>query len=358
MLGAAFDMRLDGALDGTARWQAAQLAIDAISARGGVRLPGGRATRLELVVYDAANDADSMARALERLAGEHAAVALLAAGGLRPAALVSALVPRLATPLIVLGPSSVTGQEVAQWSYFLDPSGVDALGELARFAASQSVQRIGWIAPRNTASDRARAALLMEAATANVRVIGEESYPVGGEPEADAFGRLAFGGAQAIVAWPRDLDDALALARLAAERARGTPLYLNPVAATAEFVSRGGEAALGVRALVPRLAVADHLWADDPLTAPTRAFRDAFERRFGSRPLLEAAAAWDAVHLVVAALEAAGPDRAALRDRLEASGTFAGASGPIEFRPPRHVGLDGRAFLIARAERGGWVLPA
>jgi ABC-type branched-subunit amino acid transport system substrate-binding protein len=79
-------------------------------------------------------------------------------------------------------------------------------------------------------------------------------------------------------------------------------------------------------------------------TAPTTPERAVFVQTYAARhgpPSTLAASAYDALALVDAAAESAGgtPDRARLRDRLEAT-TFAGITTRYSFTPARHAGFD------------------
>ena len=49
--------------------------------------------------------------------------------------------------------------------------------------------------------------------------------------------------------------------------------------------------------------------------------------------------------------------RAAVRDGLEATTDYVGASGLIAFTCRRHDGLDRRALVVARSEGRRWRLP-
>ena len=60
-------------------------------------------------------------------------------------------------------------------------------------------------------------------------------------------------------------------------------------------------------------------------------FRGHFLSRAGHLPMPEAAATYDAVTLVLAALHQAGPNRARVRDQLARTHDFAGASGGVSF---------------------------
>ena len=357
VLGAVLDMRDDRQTGGLERWRGALLGVEMVNAGGGVLLPGGSRMDLELIAYTTEPQGGSVAAALERLTRFDGALAAVVDG--RDAVVDAARhqAGQLGMPTILLDERGFVATDPARWTYALGTSNVDAMGVLVPFLAAHEIRGIGWIAPRTATAEAARNALVSEAARTPLRVVAEERYAAGGEPAPESLARLAFAGAQAIVGWPGDVAEAVALARTAVERARGATLYLCPVAATPAFLSRAGEAASGVRVIGTRLAVPDYLWDNDPLTAPTRQFLSTYRQRFGATPSVAAAAAWDAVRVIAAAAERSGADRPGLRGAIGRLEAFSGASGPIDLSAARPNGLDGRAFVVARAERGVWVLP-
>jgi len=66
-------------------------------------------------------------------------------------------------------------------------------------------------------------------------------------------------------------------------------------------------------------------------SAAQGSFAERFRSHTGGAPTAEAAAAYDAVSLVLAALRHAGPNRARLRDQLSRTSSFAGVSGRVAF---------------------------
>jgi ABC-type branched-subunit amino acid transport system substrate-binding protein len=94
-------------------------------------------------------------------------------------------------------------------------------------------------------------------------------------------------------------------------------------------------------------------------TAPTSQERATFIQAFTSRhgaPSTLAATAYDALALIDAAAESAGgtPDRARLRDRLEAT-TFAGITTRYTFTATRHAGFDAVDLVLLRWSVGARV---
>jgi ABC-type branched-subunit amino acid transport system substrate-binding protein len=85
-----------------------------------------------------------------------------------------------------------------------------------------------------------------------------------------------------------------------------------------------------------------------PTTAERAAFLQAYSARFGAASTL-AATAYDALAMIDAAAEGVGgtPDRARLRDRLEAT-TFAGITTRYSFTAARHAGFDTVDLVLLR----------
>jgi branched-chain amino acid transport system substrate-binding protein len=265
-------------------------------------------------------------------------------------------------PLIALDEGAVSETAAWRWTFALTPRPEEALAATIDFFGASGVDRLGWLAPRTMEAPSLRRSLLRLASAANMQVVGEELYAPGEEEHAQRLARIQAAEPRVILAWPRDPHEAAAIAREAAKVPGLVPVFLGPAAASPTTLPLAGDAAAVVRTVTLRLPVSDDLWDHDPLTPVIRDFRREIEARTGRPPTAEAAGAWDAVRLIVAALERPTappglPTRAALRDALEATTDYAGASGLISFGPRRHDGLDRRALIVARSEGRRWRLP-
>lgn len=123
----------------------------------------------------------------------------------------------------------------------------------------------------------------------------------------------------------------------------------------------GGEALLGVEAAG---AVTDGVYVSAPFfpdatTGEAREWVDAYEARYGTPPDAFAAQTWDALQLVVAAIDAVGPDREAIRAHLADVGrgapAFEGVTGRIAF--DENGDVPGKTVAIGQV-RGGQVRAA
>jgi branched-chain amino acid transport system substrate-binding protein len=140
----------------------------------------------------------------------------------------------------------------------------------------------------------------------------------------------------------------------------GIPLYCSHGIANQDFIDAAGDAANGVIFPAGKLLIADLVPADDPqkevLTnyiADYEALGEGTFSTFGGH-------AWDALSMVVIALEEMddGLDtadaRAAIRDGLEGITDFAGTGGIFTMSPTNHLGMAPGSLAMIEIVDGEW----
>jgi branched-chain amino acid transport system substrate-binding protein len=260
-------------------------------------------------------------------------------------------------PLISLDGASSGESTSWRWTFALAVLPDEPLAAAFDFFTASGVDRLAWLAPRTMDASTLHRSLVRLSVASHVQVVGEEAYAPGADEQAQALTRLQASDPRVILAWPRDADEAAAIARDAGKVQGLVPVFLGPGASGPTTLSLAGDAAPVVRTVTLRLPVADDLWDHDALTPVIRDFRRELQARTGQPPTPEAAASWDAARLLVTALEHGGTTRAALRDGVETTTEYLGASGTISFNARRHDGLDRRAFVVARSDGRRWRLP-
>ncbi len=139
--------------------------------------------------------------------------------------------------------------------------------------------------------------------------------------------------------------DLAALAGRARSFAPGAVIVRVPPSSTPDLLDQLSCAGVRAPLLVPWIpgltpsALTSHYAGDVLALRPFReannpayaAFDRAYRTRYGSEPTPVAAYGYDAVHLVVSALETSGLNRAALRDAIAARTDFVGATGAISW---------------------------
>jgi branched-chain amino acid transport system substrate-binding protein len=102
-----------------------------------------------------------------------------------------------------------------------------------------------------------------------------------------------------------------------------------------------------------KLLVAEQLADNDAQKPVLLAYAKDFEAKFGPRNTF-GGHAWDAVYIVLGAMEKAGTDRAKVRAAIETTRTFVGITGVFNFSPADHNGLDRRAATMIQILDGQW----
>lgn len=135
------------------------------------------------------------------------------------------------------------------------------------------------------------------------------------------------------------------------------PILQSHGVANGKFLELAGEAANGVQLPAGKLIVVDQIPEDDPQKEVLTKFAARYREKYGSAPNTFAGHAYDALHLVVKGLEAAGEvDRAKLRDAIEQIRGFVGTGGVFNYGPKDHNGLTVEAFVWVKIQDGKWTL--
>ena len=147
------------------------------------------------------------------------------------------------------------------------------------------------------------------------------------------------------------------------ERGYTGKIYQTHGVANADFLRVGGKDVEGTFLPAGPVLVADQLPASNPVRKSALAYIQTYEAAHGKGSVSTFGAhAWDAGLLMAAAvpvaLKKAQPGtpafRAALRDALEGVKEMPGAHGIFNMSPTDHLGLDQRAYVMVKIEKGGW----
>jgi branched-chain amino acid transport system substrate-binding protein len=105
-----------------------------------------------------------------------------------------------------------------------------------------------------------------------------------------------------------------------------------------------------------KLLVANMISSKDPQRKVLQAYSSNFTKAFGKGPNTFGGHAWDALMLVVKALEKSGGDRAKTRAALEGTRKFVGISGVFNMSAREHNGLTQDCLAMIEIKNGKWAL--
>jgi len=135
------------------------------------------------------------------------------------------------------------------------------------------------------------------------------------------------------------------------------PLIQSHGVANMKFIELAGDAANGVILPSGRLTVADQIPDSNPQKKLLLQYKADFAAKYPDKQTNTFGGhAYDALTILVNAIEKVGPDKALIRDQIEKTTGFVGTGGIFNFSATDHNGLKKDAFAIITIEDGKWKL--
>jgi branched-chain amino acid transport system substrate-binding protein len=320
--------------------------------------------RLELEIVDARTDESAAVNGLRRLA-ENGALAVIGPSGTSGGTAVRPVSSSLSIPVIVpaSGTSIVRPLPEARWMFKNFPDAYFGRKALLSFAAELGASSVAGLAPNNTYGQDGLKDLADVAAEHGLTFVGSDRYEPGATDFVPQLTRLRGSGADAILVM--DVPPATSvIARNAKQVGMGETLFLFDVgSAGPQFIEVAGDAAEGAYVVGTKALVADSIPEDDPQYQAIRAYAEAYRKATGKEPNQYSGLAWDALQLLVNAIDENNIDpsdavkaRAAIRDALENTRGFAGVIGTYNYSATDHSGQGAEGLALLQVRNGKFTL--
>lgn len=338
------------AVQGEAYARAVDLLAGQINDAGGVL---GR--QLELIVVD--NQTDPSEAVIQTQALIDEGVVAMIGPGTSPTTL-AAMDTILASglPTISMGSADVIVDPASEHpNVFKTPARSALVTEvIAADLAAKGIGSVGLIAINNPYGDSGIGAWEQLADAGEIELVGVERFEPADSDMSGQINSLIDAGAEAIVTWA--IPPGAPTVRRSAIESVGTdlPMYFDAGAGAELFIELAGSAADGALVAHPPTLIWDEIPEDHPQYEALTSFGEAYTGEFGAMSGF-AGYAWDALALLVAAIEQAGStDSAAIITALENLGEYAGVTGTYEITADDHQGLGTDDILMLVVADGGW----
>jgi branched-chain amino acid transport system substrate-binding protein len=135
------------------------------------------------------------------------------------------------------------------------------------------------------------------------------------------------------------------------------PLFQSHGFGNIKYVEAGGAAAEGIIFPAGRLLIANDLPADNPQKQLLVRYLIDYETKYPEDKVSTFGGhAYDALTILVAAIEKAGTDKEKVRDAIENLKGVPGTAGVFNFSPEDHNGLDINSFEMLTVKDGKFVI--
>lgn len=318
--------------------------------------------KIRLITLDDASDPSTAARNARKLIDEDKVDVLIGVASTPGTMAVAGLSRETKTPMIAFSPVSLAG-DAGAWVVTTAqpvPLMIDALVEDMK---KRNIKTVAYIGFSDSWGDFVYDGLIKSAGAAGIKVLTNERYARSDSSVAGQVLKLIASHPDAIVTGVSGTPGALPFLSLA-ERGYKGQLYglhsmINP-----DFVRVAGASAQGLIAPTGPVIVAEQLPENYPTRKIAMDFRAIFlaTEHAPSRDPFSAYAfdallvLTNAMERVPASIKPGTPEyRTALRDAIYSTKNLVGTHGVYNFKPGDTYGVDARARVLVKLDKGVWV---
>jgi len=355
-VGAVFSVTGRASFLGDPEKKTAMMIVDQINKAGGIN-----GEKLELIVYDDEGDATKCNLAVKKLITQDKVCAVI---GPSLSGLSLAVIPiaeKSKTPLVSCAASyKIVHNEKTKMPYrwvFKTPQ-TDSMAAEAIYSnlKKKGISKIAIMSVTSGFGASGRGELIRLAPDYGMDIVADEKY---GPKDTDMTAQLTKikGIApQAIVNWSIGPTQVVVLRNWKDLGMSSMPFYQSHGFGSRKNIELAAGAAEGVFCPLGAVNVAELLPADHPQKKVTMQYLSNYKALYKEPLSSFGGHAWDALHLVVNALEQFGCDKSKIRYYIENTQNFVGQHGVFNYAKDDHNGLTKDAFQMVVVKNGDWAL--
>lgn len=327
-----------------------QLLKEQINARGGVT-----GKKLEIIVYDDGSVVGKAVSAAAKLLKNDNVIAVVGPSTTPNTLAIAAKFEAAAVPLVSCAAGEKIVVPVRRWIFKTPQSDRLAVARILSHFKQRQINTIAIITVSDAFGQGGREMLKALGPKTGIKIVADEVYSPQDTDMTAQLRAIKSTGARAIVSWGTPQTGSAILARNRVELGISIPLYLSHGVASPKFIELAGIASDGVLLPAGRLIVADQVAAKHPQKVVLTRYIKDYQSKFKFPVSTFGGHAWDAVMLVVKAIEMGKSDKPAdIRANLEKIKGFVGTGGVFNFSAEDHNGLDESAFEMVIINKGDW----
>ena len=329
-----------------------QMYVEALNKAGGLL---GR--QLELVSYDDGGDAARANGFVKRLIEDDKVDVVIGGSTTGATMAVYPLVEKAEIPFVSVGGGVVISEPVKKWMFKVAPTDRAAAEKIFLDMKKRGLTRLALVSETSGFGASGRKETLAAAPKYGVEIVADETY---GPKDTDITAQLTKvkgnDKAQAILVFGFGQGPAIVTKNIA-QLGIKLPVYQSHGVAAKEYIDLSGAAAEGVRLPAGALLIPAILADSDPQKKAVTDYVNAYQARAKGEAATFGGYAYDALMIWANAVKRAGTvDKARVRDEIEKTKGYVGATGLVNMSAEDHLGLDLSAFKMLEVRKGTWAL--
>jgi branched-chain amino acid transport system substrate-binding protein len=325
-----------------------EMVAEEANAKGGVK---GRP--LKLVIYDDEGDVTKARLSAEKHLQKDKAVTIIGPSLTHTSMAVLEITQKAKLPLVSCAAGAVITAPAKDrfWVFKTAQTDQMAVARIYQYLQKQGLKKVAILTVSTGFGVAGKEQLLGQAAQYGIQVVGQEVF---GEKDTDMTPQLTkIRGteAQVVICWGTGPAPAL-VAKNMKQLGMTIPLAQSHGAASKKFIELAGDAADGIIMPAGKLVVYKQLPDTDPQKAVCREYAEKYHAKFKAPESSFGGYAYDALRMLILAMDKAGSDPAKIRNELENIKNFVGVSGIFNMSPEDHNGLSPAAFVMVKIDKG------
>ncbi len=327
-----------------------EMLVADLNAKGGVA-----GHPIELVVKDSGGDPAKAVSFAKQLMDEDRVFAILGPATSGETLAIKPIVEDGKTLLLSCAAAEVIVNPVAPHVFKVAPKDSYAVEMIFRRMKKMGVKRIGLLSSNTGFGKAGKEQVEKLASAAGIEVALSEVYDKAATDLTAEVTKLKAAKVQAVLNWSIEPAQSIVL-KNARQIGLTVPIFQSHGFANVQYAKAAGAAAEGVLFPASRIVVADTLAPSHPQQPVVAAYKKAYEARYGEDVSTFGGHAYDALMILVRAVESAGLDRQKVRAAIEGMTGFVGTAGTFNFSPTDHNGLALDAFEMLTVKNGKFVV--
>ncbi len=366
-VGAVFSVTGGASFLGEPERNTVKMVEDSIKAAGGIK-----GHPLEVIVEDDKTDVGQAVLSVRKLLEKDNVIAVIGPSTSGASMAVVPIMEKAKTPLVscaaalsIVTPKSEMDRIVAAkkfempkkqnpWIFKTPQTDTSAVEAIFDYMKKKGISRVAIITVTDGFGTLGRQELKRVAPAYGMTIVADERYAPKDSDMTAQLTKIRGTNAQAVVNWSVGPVQAI-VTKNWKQLEMKIPLYQSHGFGSKQYIELAGGAAEGVICPLGRLVVAEKIKAEHPQKAVLMKYKTEYEKRFNAAVSTFGGHGYDAMNMLIGALNAVGPNKGKIRDYLETKiKNWPGTGGVFNMSPQDHTGLDKSAFEMIVVKNGDW----
>lgn len=329
-----------------------KMIIDEVNEQGGI---DGK--KIKLISIDSKSDQNEAVLGMKKLIEQEKVTAIIGGTISGNSLAMIPLAEKAKVPYISLAASKQVNNpddnSPREWTYKTAQGDDVVIPKLLEYLEVNKLNKVAWLSVANSYGTSGHEEFEKLKDEYGIEAVIEEEFEATVNDAKSMLTRVKKADPQAIIVWGTAQESAVVTKNIR-EIGLDVPIIESHGIGTKEFIDLAGDSANGVIFPAGKLLVVDELDDSDPQKEELKKFKESYESKYDKAASTFGGHAYDAVHILLDALEEAGTDQEKLRDALENTEGFVGISGVFNMSADDHNGLKSDSLTMIEIKDGVW----